>query len=201
MKKIKNPNHPKKGSTIRVDPIKYKKDIKSIKVLLANKPMDLALFTIGINTNLRASDILQIKVKQVKNLKPMDEIIISKEKKTGKRRKINLNKACIDAIGGWLVSDAGKKLRDSDFLFTGKRGTVIGVPAVNLKVKRWCAAVRLKGNYGSHTLRKTFGYHKRLAGVNIPTLMVCFNHSNQKQTLDYLCIQPDEIKNVYEGII
>ena len=163
--------------------------------------MDLALFTIGINTNLRASDILQIRVKQVKTCKPMDEIVIAKVKKTGKRRKINLNKACIDTIGGWLVSDAGTKLRNNDFLFTGKRGTVIGVPAVNLKIIRWCAAIRLKGNFGSHTLRKTFGYHKRLAGVDIPTHMVCFNHSNQKQTLDYLCIQPDEIKNVYEGVI
>ena len=27
--------------------------------------------------------------------------------------------------------------------------------------------------------------------------MVMFNHSSQKQTLDYLCIQPEEIKNAY----
>ena len=75
------------------------------------------------------------------------------------------------------------------------------MPAVNLKVKRWCAAIRLKGNYGAHSLRKTFGYHKRHAGIDIPTLMECFNHATQKQTLDYLCIQPEEIKNVYEGVI
>ena len=78
--------------------------------------MDLALFTIGINTNLRASDILGIKVKQVKNLKPMDEIVIAREKKTGKSRRINLNKACIDAIKSWFNSNAGKKLSDDGFL-------------------------------------------------------------------------------------
>ena len=33
--------------------------------------------------------------------------------------------------------------------------------------------------------------------VGIPELMVCFNHSTQKQTLDYLCVQPEEIKSVY----
>lgn len=61
MAKIKgNPNHPKKGSTIKVDPIRKLKDIKAIKKLLANKPRDLALFTIGINTNLRASDLLRL---------------------------------------------------------------------------------------------------------------------------------------------
>jgi hypothetical protein len=58
----------------------------------------------------------------------------------------------------------------------------------------------LKGNYGSHTLRKTFGYHQRVTfGVDLPRLMVVFNHSTQKQTLDYLCIQPKEIKDVYEN--
>ncbi|WP_319780026.1 tyrosine-type recombinase/integrase [Maridesulfovibrio sp.] len=69
---------------------------------------------------------------------------------------------------------------------------------VNKLVKKWCAKLNLKGNYGSHTLRKTFGYQQRVAfGVDIPTLMEIFNHSNQAQTLEYLCIQPEEIKNVY----
>ena len=49
-------------------------------------------------------------------------------------------------------------------------------------------------------LRKTWGYHQRVTfGVDLPRLMVCFNHSTQRQTLDYLCIQPEEIKDVYEN--
>ena len=55
MKKGQNHNHPKKDSQIKVEPIKSLKDIETIKKLLANKPRDLALFTIGINTNVRAS--------------------------------------------------------------------------------------------------------------------------------------------------
>ena len=42
--------------------------------------------------------------------------------------------------------------------------------------------------------------HQRVTfGVDIPKLMVCFNHSTQRQTLDYLCIQPEEIKDVYQN--
>ena len=55
-------NHPQKGSTIRVDPIKELKHIKTIKKLLADRPRDLAMFTLGINTNLRASDLLKTRV-------------------------------------------------------------------------------------------------------------------------------------------
>ena len=35
--------------------------------------------------------------------------------------------------------------------------------------------------------------------VDLPRLMVCFNHSTQRQTLDYLCIQLEVIKDIYEN--
>ena len=195
MKKGENYNHPEKGSSIKVDPIKSTKHIQTIKKLLADNPLDFALFTVGINTNLRASDLLRIKVGQVKDLKPNDEIAIN-EKKTKKPRRITLNKACISAIQGLLAS---KEYSDEDYLFTGQRG-VLTVPTVNQKMKSWCRAINLKGNYGSHTLRKTWGFHQRITfGTDLPRLMVCFNHSTQKQTLDYLCIQPQEIRDVYEN--
>ena len=37
------------------------------------------------------------------------------------------------------------------------------VSSVHRLVKSWCRDIGLKGNYGSHSLRKTFGYHQRLA--------------------------------------
>ena len=40
----KNPNHPKKGATIKVEPITELKDIKLIKKLLKDKPRDYCLF-------------------------------------------------------------------------------------------------------------------------------------------------------------
>ena len=195
MKKGQNFNHPEKGSQIKVEPIRSKKDIQIIKKLLSDKPLDYALFTVGINTNLRASDLLRIKVKQVKDLNPNDEIVLN-EKKTRKERRINLNKSCIEAINGLLAS---KEYSDEDYIFKGQRGQLT-VPTVNQKVKSWCRAINMKGNYGSHSLRKTWGYHQRVSfGTDLPTLMVCFNHSTQKQTLDYLCVQPEEIRNVYEN--
>jgi len=97
MTKGTNGNHPVKGSMIKVEPIKSLKDIKAIKALLAKNPRDLALFTLGINTNLRAVDLLKIRVAQVKNLKPLESVEL-KEQKTGKLKRVTLNKACIDAI-------------------------------------------------------------------------------------------------------
>lgn len=103
MRKGENSNRPKPGSTIKVQPIKDLKDIATIKRLLKSRPRDLCLFTLGCNTNLRASDLLQIRAGQVRSLKVMDEIEI-KEKKSHKLRRVSLNKACIESIRGLLNS-------------------------------------------------------------------------------------------------
>lgn len=194
-RKAGNPNHPKAGSSIQVEPIRDQKDIRNIKKLLSDKPRDLCLFTVGINTNLRASDLLKITAGMVRHLKPGDDLAIN-ETKTRKPRRVTLNKAAVESIQKLFAS---RPYQDHDPLFIGQRGRLT-VPSVTRLVKQWCAAVNLKGNYGSHTLRKTWGFHQRMTfGTDIPRLMVCFNHGTQRQTLDYLCIQPEEIKDVYRN--
>lgn len=189
-------NRPQKGEFIKVEPIRKEKDIATIKKLLADKPRDLAIFTIGINTNLRASDLLKITVGQVRYLHPGDHFTL-KEKKTGKERAITINKTVHDAI--WNLLKTIPEAKDNDLLFQSRKGgQALCVPYLNSLVKSWCKAINLKGNYGSHTLRKTFGYiHRTIFNTDIPTLMQMFNHTSQKQTLQYLGIQPSEIKDAY----
>ena len=110
-----NPNHPKKGSTIKVEPIRHLKDIKAIKRLLQDSPRDFCLFTLGINTNLRASDLLAIRAGMVRN----QEELVLKEKKTGKERRITLNTISQKAIQRLLDS---REYDDDDRLFQGQRG-------------------------------------------------------------------------------
>src|SRR5208283_2638603 len=189
MRKGQNTNHPKPGAEIKVEPIRSARDIKAIKRLLADNPRDYALFILGINTNLRASDLLTLRVEQVRGIVAGQDIEL-KEQKTSKKRRITLNKGCVDAIQALLSQ------RDSEPLFSGQRGPLT-VPSVNRLVKQWCSQVNLKGNYGSHTLRKTWGYHQRVTfGRGTAELMVCFNHSTERQTLDYHCVQPEEIKSI-----
>lgn len=191
-----NPNHPQKGSIIAVDPIKAVKDIRAIKKLLDDKPRDLALFVIGINTNLRASDLTRITLGQVRPLKAGESFTI-REKKTGKVRGVVLNKDCLEAIKGYLALRLGGA--DNEPLFRSQRGDKALSPiAINRLVKAWCSSINLKGNYGAHSLRKTWGYHQRVAfKVDIPTLMMAFGHATQRQTLKYLGISDQEVRNVF----
>jgi integrase len=199
MNKGENFNHPPKGSHITVDPIRSLRDVKKIKKLLADKPRDFALFTLGINTNLRASDLVALKVTDVADLVPGGELVLH-EKKTGKRRRITINGAVYEALMNWLnLSPCCDRLFDDDDypLFPGRNGPLT-VPTVNNLVKSWCKAVGLKGNFGSHTLRKTFGYHQYFTfKTATPWLTITFNHSSERQTMAYLGIQPKEIQAIY----
>ena len=156
-RKRKNPNAPRKGVKIKVEPIRSLKDIQLIRRMLQEKPRDLALFTIGINTNLRASDLLGLRFYQVRDLEPGDSIEIN-EKKIGKPRRLTLDRACVKAIRNLLEKES---YHPGEHLFKSQKSEeALKVSSVHNLVKAWCKAAKLKGNYGSHTLRKTWVYHQ-----------------------------------------
>lgn len=192
-RKGSNPNHPKLGSITKVDPIRDLKAIARIKAILAGNPRDLALFTLGINTAFRASDLVSIRVSDL-----VENRITIREQKTAKVRTVLLNAPTLATVRE-LISV--KHLHANSYLFLGQRGQ-LSVPYVNGLVKRWCRDVGIKGNYGSHSLRKTFGYHMRTAfNVDLPTLMTVFNHSSQRQTMTYLGIQEQEVLDCYSNAL
>lgn len=191
-----NSNHPVKGSSIKVEPIRDLKAIKRIKAILADQPRDLCLFTMGINTAYRANELLSLSVDQVDYLRAGDRLDL-KQTKNEKYRPVTLNAAVVTALDAWVkvhpVPNAGEPL------FVSKRGgEPVQVSTFSRMVKQWCADVGLKGNYASHTLRKTWGYHQRVTyGVATALLTRAYGHASEAQTLDYLCIQPEEIDELY----
>ena len=200
MKICKNPNHPRKGDIIKVSPIRKKEHIEAIKKLLKDQPRNLALFTFGINTALRASDILQIKAGHVEGLEVGESFRI-REKKTKKVRRVVLNEASYAAIQAYLK--VRPKTGPNAPLFLSRIGKeqAITVSYLNNLVKRWGKVVGVKENLGSHSLRKSFGYHQRLAGTSLPILVVAFNHSTQYQTLAYLGIEEEELTEAFLNVI
>ncbi len=206
---VKNFNHPAPGSTIKVEPIRTVQAIHKIKTMLEPNPRNYCLFVLGINTAFRASELLSIKIGQVKYLNPGDRLEV-KQPKTKKYRSVTINQSAHDAIRRLIIEkdiEALKKrnlnISDDDaFLFTGQRGSsALKVSTLNNMVKDWCRKVNLKGNFGSHTLRKTWGFMQRKKqDTPIPLLMQALGHATQRQTMEYLCIQEKEIENVYTAM-
>ncbi len=191
---MKNANHPKKGDRIAVDPIRNMKDIKAIMKILSDKPRDRLLFTIGINNGLRTIDLLQLKVKDVCHLKMGDTIKI-KESKTGKTNILAINKTVYNALRIYLEHE---NMDDDEYLFKSRKGNqALQSQAVSKLVKRWTSDINLKGNYGAHTLRKTFGYiQRKVFGVGFEIICKRYNHSSPAITMRYLGIEDKEVNGI-----
>lgn len=195
-KNTQEQNHPRKGRIMKVQPITKQRDINTIKRLLSNSPRNYALFTIGINSALRGSDLARIKVGDIRGL-AIGEHFTLREKKTQKLREVTINKPIYEAVNALLaeIPDAN----DKDYLFPSQKGKgPLTTSYLNQMIKKWCRMVNLKGNFGSHSLRKTWGYHARVTfGMDLASLVDCFGHATQKQTLTYLCIQQDEVRKAF----
>lgn len=197
---IKNPNHPKKGSSIKVEPIRSRKAIARIKKSLLPTPRNHCLFVLGINTAYRMNELLSLTVGQVEYLMPGD-LLDLKQSKTSEYRATMLNKTAYCALAGWL-SEHPDNRPDAPLFISKKTRRALTVNACWDLVKRWCAEMELRGNFGSHTLRKTWGYHQRVTYEQpLALLTKAYGHSSERETLRYLGILPSEIAELYSNEI
>ncbi len=189
-----NPNHPKKGSSTVVDPIRDEKNIKAIRKILSDNPRNHLLFVMGINNGLRTGDLLKLKVEDVRTLKEGDNINI-KEGKTGKQNILVINKTVHKVLSQYLTEC---KPHDNDYLFKSRKGNKpITIQTVNAYLKEWTLAINLKGNYGAHSLRKTWGYFQRkVFGVGFEVICKRYNHASPTVTMRYLGITSKEVENI-----
>ena len=142
-------------------------------------------------SNCTVGDLLKLRVKDVMHLRVGQHITI-RESKTKKDNILVVNKAVFKALKNYLDQC---KPDDDDFLFASRKGNgAITIQAVNLLVKKWTAEINLRGNYGAHSLRKTWGYIQRCEyGVGFEIIAKRFNHSNPAVTMRYLGIEDKEI--------
>lgn len=183
-----------------VEPIREKKQIDQIKGNLYRKknPRDFLLFVLSVNTGLRISDVLSLKIEDIKdhkgNIKDSLNIL---EQKTKKRRNIPLNQQAKEALSYYLKKTG---IYDLDkYLFTDERSEdnkpLSRVRAWQL-INKWCREVGIGFKVGGHTLRKTFGYHLRKQGISIERISDLLGHKNIKVTFAYIGINDDERKEV-----
>lgn len=142
------------------------------------------MFMVGIFTGLRISDILQLKVKDVRD----KEYLYVKEEKRDKVNRLYIMPDLKKALKPYV---SGK--HDDEYLIKSRKGK-------NKPIRRETAyqilnvAARHTGirEIGTHTLRKTFGYHFYNDTKDIGTLMEILNHTDSSYTLRYIGINQDK---------
>lgn len=167
-----------------VQPIREVNKIDAMKrELLKNGTRDYMLFVFGINTGLRISDILSLKASDVRG----QEHLLVKEQKTDKTKRVKINQALKTELDDYI-----KDIQDSDYLFTSRKGENNPISRVQAYRILNESAERVGiGEIGTHTLRKTYGYHFYQKTKDVALLQALFNHSAPSVTLRYIGINQD----------
>ena len=170
-----------------VQPIRDKEKIEEIKKILKRQNYrDYFLFFMGINSGLRISDMLKLKVKDVKN----KSHIVLKEEKTGKEKRFKINASLQNEISDYIW-----RMNDYAYLFPSRKGK--GLRPINriqaYKILNDVSKEVGLEEIGTHTLRKTFGYHFYQENKDVALLQNIFNHSAPSVTLRYIGINQDII--------
>ena len=167
-----------------VEPIRDLNTVKDIaQYLRKDSERNYVLFAFGIYSGLRISDILKMRVRDVKN----KNYIYLREKKTGKEKRFAINDELKSILKKYvankeeyeylILSPEGKNKpisRQQAYNILSEAGSEFGLEAI-----------------GTHTLRKTWGYHTYQATKDVVAIQEILNHSSPAITLRYIGVNQD----------
>lgn len=175
-----------------VYPITDPEVVKSVaQYLKANNKRDHVMFMSGILGAMRIGDILRLRVGDVKNR----DYIYIREQKTGKVRNQKISpelkrvykEFCEDMDSeDYLIHNSSDSLKP----ITRQRAyTILNEAAEHFGLE----------HIGTHTMRKTFGYHFYKQHKDIVTLQKILNHTHKTDTLKYIGIEQNHIDNAFNS--
>lgn len=166
-----------------VQPLRTPEEIRDMKkVLRAKSERDYIMFMIGINAGLRVSDILGLKVRDVrgKHIKLI-------EQKTQKTKYIAINDSLRKALDIYI-----RQLPNDAYLIKSRVGGNKPISRTRAYAILHEAAEQCDIPYvGTHTMRKTFAYHMYQRTKDIGALQRILNHSKPEVTLRYIGVEQD----------
>ncbi|UAL48456.1 tyrosine-type recombinase/integrase [Sutcliffiella horikoshii] len=169
-----------------VEALKDRKFIHEIKDYLKNYSLrDYLFFVMGINMGLRLSELLHVKVEDVTLDGKVNDYYLLEN-----GHFIYMNKHVKQAIADYLHK---RSLEPEDYLFKSQKcSSPITRQQAYRIINKAAKEVGVPGKVGTHTLRKTFGYHAYRSGVAVSLLQKHFNHTSPSETLRYLGIDKHE---------
>lgn len=179
-----------------VQPLRTKKEIEDMKWALGRycSERDKFMFSFGINVGLRVSDIVPLRVRDVKD----KTHIVLKEKKTQNTKRIRkINQFTIPPKFREEIEDYTRGMGSDDYLFPSKKGGHISTTQA-YRVLQKAAEFLGRDDVGTHTMRKTFGYFYYRKTKDLVFLQEIFNHSAPIITKRYIGLIQEEIDTSLE---
>jgi integrase len=188
-----------KGRLLGQKPPLKPKEIWSLRIRLqlADKTRDLALFNLAIDSKLRGCDLVSLRVRDVYQGGMVATRAIVMQRKTQGPVQFEITEATREAVAAWV---SRRDLRSTSFLFPGRsKDRHLSLRQYSRIVKGWAGCIGLdQSRYGTHSLRRTKATLIYKRTKNIRAIQLLLGHTKLESTVRYLGIEVDDAPEISE---
>jgi len=189
-----------KGKLIGQKPPLKLKEIWSIRIRLqiANRIRDLALFNLAIDSKLRSCDLVKLRVLDVSRGTQVSKRAMVMQQKTQQPVQFEITEQTRDALSNWIDH---AKLTSGDYLFKSrlKSSPHISTRQYARIVESWVSEIGLDPSvYGTHSMRRTKATLIYRRTKNLRAVQLLLGHTKLESTVRYLGIEVDDALEMAE---
>lgn len=189
-----------KGKLVGQKPPLKLREIWSIRIRLqlAQRIRDLALFNMAIDSKLRACDLVRLKVRDVAQGGQVARRAIILQRKTQRPVRFEIADQAREATQTWISK---ARLRSNNYLFPSviRHGQNLSTRQYARLVRQWVASIGLNPmDYGTHSLRRTKATMIYRRTKNLRAVQLLLGHSKLESTVRYLGIEVEDALEMAE---
>ena len=176
------------------------KDIWALRVRLQmeNRVRELPLFNLGIDSKLRGSDLVGLKVRDICHGNQVASRAMVMQHKTQRPVQFEITPATRDAVQKWIAL-AG--LKADDFVFPSRihDSPNLGTRQCARILEHWVKELGLDpADYGTHSMRRTKATLIYRRTKNLRAVQLLFGHRKLESTVRYFGIKVDDALEISE---
>lgn len=169
-----------------------------IRLQLAKNRRDLALFNLAIDSKLRGSDLVRMKVSDISNAGVVSARAMVLQQKTASPVQFEITEQTRDAISEWMTY---AKLSNASYLFPTRLAASkhLSTRQYARIVESWVTQIGLDSSaYGTHSMRRTKPTLIYKRTKNLRAVQLLLGHTKLESTVRYLGIEVDDALEIAE---
>ena len=187
-----------RGKIVGQKPPLKMKDVWAIRTRLeiANRRRDLALFSLAIDSKLRACDLLKLRVRDILRGDRVSTRANVMQQKTRQPVQFEITSHARASIYEWIKC---AQLTSKDYLFPSRLRAHISTRHYARLVAGWVSDIGLDNReYGTHSLRRTKVSLIYRRTKNLRAIQLLLGHTKLESTVRYLGIEMDDALEMAE---
>ena len=171
-----------------------------VRLELAERHRDLALFNMAIDSKLRGCDLVQMKVADVMASGQIKERASVLQSKTQKPVRFEISEGTRASVAKWM---ANPLMVRSEYLWPGRfhQRSHISTRQYARIVRHWISSIGLEITaYGTHTMRRTKVTQIYKKTGNLRAVQLLLGHTKMDSTVRYLGVELEDALAIAEAI-